>query len=173
MFQFTWSEIVILKCTWKSLRSFCHSINPVFSIFLQILKKKKKKILSLRDDGAKRTEWNTCYKRVTSASRCLSTEENGNAIRTEIMLVIVTNHLKTCPVHFSLLWFHLHCGLYMPHKDTMIAMCCIQATLSRPSFSGSCLFLLDVRFPSPLFQHGQQHVKNPEPVSWKVFTHPI
>lgn len=90
-----------------------------------------------------------------SAAWYLSTEENGNAISTEMRLVIVDNHLKIFPVHFSLLWLHLCCGLDMPHKDTMITLCCIQTALSRPRFSGSCLlFPLDIKFPSPLFQHG-------------------
>lgn len=90
-----------------------------------------------------------------SATLYLSTEENGNAISTEMMLVIVDNNVKTFPVYFSLLWLHLCCGLDMPHKDTMITLCCIQAALSRPQSSGSCLlFPLDIRFPSPLFQHG-------------------
>lgn len=43
----------------------------------------------------------------------LFTEENGNAISTEMMLVIVDNHLETFHVHFSLLWLHLCCGLHM------------------------------------------------------------
>lgn len=90
-----------------------------------------------------------------SAARYLSTKENGNAISTEMMLVIVDNHLKTFPVHFSLLWLHLCCGLDMPCKDTMITLCCIQAALFCPLFSGSCLlFPPDIRFPSLLFQHG-------------------
>lgn len=38
-----------------------------------------------------------------SAALYLSMEENGNAISTEMMVVIVDNNLKTFPVHFSLL----------------------------------------------------------------------
>lgn len=100
-----------------------------------------------------RNEWLAIQE--PSAAGYLSTEGNGNAISTEMMLVIVHNHLKTFRVCFSLLWLHLCCGLDMPHKCTMITLCCIQAALSCPWFSGSCLlFSLDIRLPSPLFQHG-------------------
>ena len=90
-----------------------------------------------------------------SSAWYLSTEENRNAVSTEMMLAIIGSHLKTFPVHFSLLWLHLYCGLDMPRKDIMITLCCIQGALSCPQLFGSCLlFLLDIRFPSLLFQHG-------------------
>jgi len=38
-----------------------------------------------------------------SSAWYLSTEENRNAVSTEMMLAIIGSHLKTFPVHFSLL----------------------------------------------------------------------
>lgn len=90
------------------------------------------------EDGAKKTE---LLVEEPSAAQYLPTEENGNVISTGMMLVIVDNNLKTFPICFSLYWLHLCSGLDMPHKDTMITLCCIQPALCCPWFSGSCLLI--------------------------------
>lgn len=65
-----------------------------------------------------------------SAARYLSNEANGNVRSTEMILIIVDNHLKTFSLHFSLLWLHICCGLDTPHNNTTITSCCIQAATS-------------------------------------------